>query len=69
MTRYSQSSAAPTHRACIVISAVVALGLVLFAAANAHLIYVAVVSQPACVDHLETLGNAPGVYRAAKSSC
>jgi len=52
-----------------VISAVVALGLVLFAAANAHLIYVAVVSQPACVDHLETLGNAPGVYRAAKSSC
>ena len=69
MTQTSLSSTATTHRARIVISAVVALGLVLFAAANVHLIYVAVTSQPACVDHLEAPGNTPGVYRAAKSSC
>jgi hypothetical protein len=35
--------------------------LLLLAAANAHLVYVAVVSQPDCVDHVRG--------QAAKSAC
>lgn len=43
-------------------------GLLLVAAANAHLVYVAVSSQPECVPHLKEAG-ASGSYRAAKSAC
>ena len=43
-------------------------GLLLVAAANAHLVYVAVTSQPDCVPHLKEAGAA-GNYRAAKSAC
>jgi hypothetical protein len=43
--------------------------LLLLAGANAHLVYVAVTSQPDCVDHVR-LGDAEkGSFRAAKSSC
>ncbi|MGE3966879.1 MAG: hypothetical protein AB7F08_01480 [Dongiaceae bacterium] len=42
------------------------LGLLL---ANAHLIYVAVVSQPDCVPHLKESGRSEGGYRAAGSAC
>ncbi len=42
------------------------LGLLL---ANAHLIYVAVVSQPDCVPHLKEAGPVEGGYRAAGSAC
>jgi hypothetical protein len=40
-------------------------------AANAHLIYVANTSQPACVTHLtQGEGDATrGLFRAAQSSC
>lgn len=40
----------------------VATGLVLLVAANAHLVVVAVTSQPECVDRA-------GAFQAAKSSC
>lgn len=43
-------------------------GLLLVAAANAHLVYVAVTSQPECVPHLNEAGTG-GSYRAAKSAC
>jgi hypothetical protein len=43
-------------------------GLLLVAAANAHLVYVAVTSQPECVPHLKEAGTS-GSYRAAKSAC
>ena len=43
-------------------------GLLLFAGANAHLVYVAFETQPACVEHLKVPSAGPG-YRAAKSSC
>lgn len=43
-------------------------GLLLVAAANAHLVYVAVTSQPDCVPHLKEAGTG-GSYRAAKSAC
>jgi len=42
------------------------IGLLL---ANAHLIYVAVVSQPECVPHLKEAGQDEGGYRAAGSAC
>lgn len=42
--------------------------------ANAHLVYVAVTSQPDCVPHLKSpvlnsSGEASGNFRAARSSC
>ncbi|CAH1662015.1 hypothetical protein [Chelatococcus asaccharovorans] len=42
--------------------------IVLLVAANAHLVYVAFVSQPDCVPHLKDVGES-GEYRAARSSC
>jgi hypothetical protein len=47
----------------------VASGMLALFAANAHLLYVAASSQPACVSHLRDTGDAPGQFRAAKSSC
>lgn len=44
-------------------------GVLLFAGANAHLIYVALASQPDCVAHLKDAGSGPGQFRAAKSAC
>lgn len=43
-------------------------GLLLFAGANAHLVYVAFQSQPDCVVHIKDAGDGPG-YRAAISAC
>lgn len=46
------------------------LGAVLvFIAANSHLVYVAFTSDPGCVTHLKDPGAQPGQFRAAKSSC
>ncbi|MFD1326379.1 hypothetical protein [Mycoplana ramosa] len=44
-------------------------GLSLLALANAHMIYVAVVSEPDCVAHLKSESVTPGEYRAAGSAC
>jgi predicted dinucleotide-binding enzyme len=46
-------------------------GLALLFAANAHLVYVAMTSQPDCVAHLRSGDNpnAAAQFRAAKSSC
>ena len=50
--------------------ALVAAGLALFFAANAHFVYVAVTSQPDCVAHSKESGaSIHGVYGAAKSAC
>lgn len=48
-------------------TAVATVGL--FAAANAHLIYVAVTSQPDCVPHVKTSKEGAATYRAADSAC
>jgi hypothetical protein len=48
---------------------IVSAGAMLIAGANAHLVYVAVTSQPECVAHLKDASSAPGQYRAAKSAC
>jgi hypothetical protein len=49
----------------------VAVMVAIVVAANAHLIYVANTSQPACVTHLtQGEGDATrGLFRAAQSSC
>jgi hypothetical protein len=48
----------------------VVLGLMLVAGANAHLVYVAAVSQPDCVVHLRPGEHVePGQLSAAVSSC
>jgi hypothetical protein len=49
----------------LTVAFVLAGGLIL---ANAHLVYVAVGSQPACVPHAKTAGEA-GMLRAARPSC
>ena len=41
---------------------------VLFVGANAHMVYVAIKSQPDCVAHLKQAGSG-GQFRAAKSAC
>ena len=46
-----------------------ATGVLVFAAANAHLVYVALVSQPDCVRHLKEKGTRPGEFRAAQPAC
>lgn len=43
-------------------------GATLLVAANAHLVYVAIGSQPDCVPHAKTAGET-GAMRAARSSC
>jgi len=43
--------------------------LLVVVAANAHLVYVAVASQPDCVAHLKQPGSQAGAYRAAKPAC
>ena len=47
---------------------IVGIGLATLIGANAHLIYVAVTSQTACVPHAKSVGG-DGAYRAAKSAC
>jgi hypothetical protein len=45
----------------------VGAALLVFAAANVHLLYVAMTSQPACVPHAKEAGGAG--FMAAKSAC
>lgn len=56
-------------RTFYLILAGIALAVVLLA--NAHLVYVAVGSQPGCVPHAKADGGKPavGVFGAAKPSC
>ena len=42
----------------------VAVLVLIVVAANAHLAYVAVASQPECVAHLKEVGSQAGEYRA-----
>ena len=41
----------------------------LMAVANAHLVYVALATQPECVPHLKTPDDSGVAFRAAKSAC
>lgn len=46
----------------------VGVGLAVLIGANAHLVYVALTSQPDCVPHAKQAGD-PRLYAAAKSAC
>lgn len=50
------------------IGLVVLAAIGIFAAANAHLLWMSVRSQPDCVQHLKAPGP-KGQFRAAQSSC
>jgi uncharacterized membrane protein len=68
----SAIAAAPKRaRTKTVIWLLVAAGLLLLVAANAHLVYVATASQPDCVAHLKQgQGDAArGLFSAAGSAC
>ena len=56
------------RRIRLLVWVVVPLAILLFAAANVHLVYVAVSSQPDCVPHLKDRGG-NGQFRAARSAC
>jgi hypothetical protein len=56
-------------RARTIAIAVACAGAALLALANAHFVYVAVVSQPDCVAHLKAGSQKPGSYRAARPAC
>jgi len=57
-------------RRALAIGVTVAALLLLLALANAHLVYVAMQSQPDCVAHLKPgTGDGSGAYSAARSSC
>jgi hypothetical protein len=50
--------------------AIAALCIAVFAAANAHLVYVAVRSQPDCVPHQKEIGGETGSgFKAAMPAC
>jgi hypothetical protein len=59
------------RRTTLTTALLVGLGLAIVALANAHLVYVAFTSQPACVTHEKERGdlNGKGTFRAAQPSC
>ncbi|MGE3150685.1 MAG: hypothetical protein AB7K04_16655 [Pseudorhodoplanes sp.] len=67
----SSTSARTTSKSRTTIWIAVGLGLLLLAVANGHLVYVAMTSQPDCVDHVRQgeAGGAQSQLSAARSSC
>lgn len=69
MTEASRQGGPAPGRAARIWGGALVLGvLALVAGANAHLVFVAVASQPDCVAHAKAAGQGGG-YSAAKSSC
>lgn len=65
-------SRAPTMTAPkrkVTIWLLVGCGLLFLAAANGHLVYVAVTSQPECVSHIQQGQGSGERFSAAKSAC
>lgn len=68
MTVEARPNTAPWRR--IIIGTAIALTIMgIFLAANAHLLYVALQSQPDCVAHAKAGEAMAGQFSAAKSSC
>ncbi|WP_438752313.1 hypothetical protein [Pararhizobium sp. O133] len=66
-----KSSKGLRSRGGLVMITLLGAAMVIFFVANAHLLYVAMQSQPDCVPHAKPSGEAaPGIeYGAAKSAC
>ncbi len=60
----------PGHRRLLIIGGI-ALGLLIFFGANAHLLYVAMTARSDCVEHLKVPADdeSDDRYRAARSAC
>ena len=56
-------------RTRLIVGLLVLAGLIVLGGANAHLLYVAVMSQPGCVDHVRPGEARDGMFGAAKSAC
>lgn len=68
MTGLAGSQSARKTRSLVWLA--VGLGLLVLVGANAHLLYVAVSSQPDCVEHVRHgQGNGTTSFSAATSSC
>ena len=63
------SARTSTTRTKVVIWLLAGLGLLTLFGANSHLVYVASISQPDCVSHLQERGRSSSQFRAATSSC
>ena len=70
-----RAGSAPAPRALwrgrALVIALVAGGFAAFLAANAHFLYVAIMSQPECISHSKEPRSAipGGLYQAAKPAC
>ena len=71
MNELAMADQQPRVRPMISFWVLLAVAAAVFIAANAHLIYVATMSQPACLTHLKQgEGDATrGLFSAAQSSC
>ena len=71
MNELTMADQQPRARPMISLWVLLAVAAAVFIAANAHLIYVATMSQPACLTHLKQgEGDATrGLFSAAQSSC
>ena len=56
-------------RVRLLVGLAIAAAAVLFVGANAHLLYVALASQPDCIPHAKAGEVIPGTFGAAKSAC
>lgn len=65
----TRAQGAPRWKVQALVLLLVSAGLLLFMGANAHLVYVAVDSQPDCVPHLKTGHDQAGAFSAADSAC
>lgn len=68
-TRHRDPARKPLSRGRLTAFLIVAVAAAVIIGANAHLVAVALSSQPDCVAHLKAPGGVEGAFRAAKSSC
>ena len=66
ITRDNPTATGITWRFVVILIA--SASAVILVAANAHLVYVALASQPDCVPHAKSVGT-NGIFRAARSAC
>ena len=67
MTQVVEMKTKPGKRTLVIWG--ILAGLAVFLAANAHLVYVAMMSDPDCVITKSGIGTSDKVYRPVKSGC
>ena len=73
MTAFEQNAGSHERRRSrarrMVYAAAIVAALTLLVFANAHLVHVAITSQPDCVVHIKSGQSSPGQFSAAGSAC